>query len=179
MENDILYIDCNNLYGAAMQYKMPISDYRWLNQKEINSIDFASIDIEGEWGFIADVDLHYPSHLHELHNNFPLAPESKIIDNKDLSPYSKHVNRLLNNSTKKFTEKKLTSTFNDRINYIIHGKNLQTYIKLGMELTKVHRVILFKQTAYLQEFINFCTYKRSIATSTFEKTLMKLMANAL
>jgi len=40
-------------------------------------------------GYIVEVDLLYPDHLHLEHNSFPLAPERLHITRDMLSPYAK------------------------------------------------------------------------------------------
>jgi hypothetical protein len=62
---------------------------------------------------------------------------------------------------------------------VIHGVILQTYFKLGMNLLKVHKVITFRQSAFLRKYIEFCTEKRTLAKSIFEKNQIKLMANSV
>ena len=42
-----------------------------------------------ETGYIVEVDLLYPDHLHLEHNSFPLAPERLHITRDMLSPYAK------------------------------------------------------------------------------------------
>jgi hypothetical protein len=61
----------------------------------------------------------------------------------------------------------------------VHGTNLKTYLKLGMKLKKIHRVIYFRQSAYLKLYIDFCTGKRSAAITKFLIMLFKLMVNAV
>jgi len=95
-----------------------------------------------------------------------------------LSPYSKQSLEALNRK-QNFKEKKLTATFNDRIKYVIHGVNLQTYLRLGMKLEKVHKLFSFKQAEYIKKYIDFCTLKRSLSKTKFEKDQYKLFANAV
>jgi hypothetical protein len=55
---DFAYVDCNNLYGTSMTYKMPIGDYKWMTQREIDTLNVEEINTEGDdFGFIAEVDL--------------------------------------------------------------------------------------------------------------------------
>ena len=58
-----------------------------MSNDAINTIDIKSLSSEGETGYIFEVDLEYPPSLHDLHNDFPLAPEKITIKNENLSPY--------------------------------------------------------------------------------------------
>ena len=40
-------------------------------------------------GYILEVDLDYPEHLHIEHNSFPLAPDRIVVTKEDMSEYSK------------------------------------------------------------------------------------------
>lgn len=84
----------------------------------------------------------------------------------------------LNHGKTTYTAKKLTATFNDREKYVIHFANLKYYLQQGMILKKVHRVLAFRATYFLRDYITWCTNKRQQASSTFSKDLFKLLANA-
>ena len=56
--------------------------------------------------------------------------------------------------------------------------NLKTYLQLGMKLRKIHRVLAFKQSLFLKQYIDHTTHLRKHAQSDFEKSLFKLMINA-
>lgn len=174
---EIFYIDANNLYGLAQTSLLPISNFKWTHEKYFSKINWETIETESEKGFILEVDLIYPENLHELHDNFPLAPQNIEIDFDNLSPYSKKSLELCN-ASKKYKDIKLSATFHERKNYVIHFKNLKLYLSLGMKLTKIHRVVEFTQRNFIAPFIDKCTEARQKATSKFEQDQFKKLANS-
>ena len=50
-----------------------------------------SINDKSSIGYFLEVDLKYPDELHELHNDFPLAPERFAASNDMLSNYCKKI----------------------------------------------------------------------------------------
>ena len=85
----ILYLDMNNLYGCAMRQYLPISNFKWVknigkSEQTLTRIKKDSLDISG---YILEVDLEYPGKLHDIHNDYPLAPEKINIPNEWLSDY--------------------------------------------------------------------------------------------
>ena len=73
----ITYLDKNNLYGWAMSEYLLYGEFEWL--KNVDSFDVMSIDKKSDVGYILEVDLKYPDELHELLNDFPLAPEKLLL----------------------------------------------------------------------------------------------------
>ena len=128
-------------------------------------------------GFILEVDLEYPQELHDRHNNYPLAPETTQVPGDWYSPYQQELARELGLTEDK-TEK-LLLTLRDKEKYVIHYRNLQLYLSLGMRLKKVHSVLAFDQEDWMEPYIRLNTELRKKATSDFEKTFFKLMNNSV
>ena len=141
-------------------------------------------DDQGDWddiediqkGFIAEVTLSYPRKLHSKHRSFPLAPEKRCVKSEELSKYQQKCHKVLKTKPGKIS--KLIGTFYPRKKYVLHAANLKLYLKLGMKLKKVHRVLTFTESNFLKRYIQFCTQMRSQAKSDFEKRLFKLMSNS-
>ena len=123
------------------------------------------------------VDLEYPEELHDEHNDYPLAPERKIVKDSLLSPYCKELQTKLTIGSDKV--EKLVPNLLDKKGYVADIRNIEYYIVKGLKVTKVHKVITFHQEAWLAPYINFNTAKRAVATNDFEKDFNKLMNNAV
>ena len=151
----IQYLDAVNLYGWAMSEKMPYKDFKWVDVESAPPLE--EITSDGDLGYILEVDLEYPNELHDLHNDYPLAPETMEINNVN----------------------KLTPNLKNKTKYILHHRNLKLYLSLGLRLTKIHRIIEFKQSKWLAPYIALNTNLRTNAKNNFEKDFFKLMINSV
>ena len=171
----ITYLDMNNLYGRAISGNLPYGGFKWL--KNVNGFDVNSINEKSSIGYFLEVDVEYPDELHELHNDYPLAPEKLAVSSDMLSKYCKEIADKY--EIKVGDVKKLIPNLGNKTNYVVHYRNLQLYLSLGMKLTKIHRVLKFKQSDWMKKYINFNTEKRMNAANDFEKDFLKLMINSV
>ena len=156
--------------------KLPISNFEWMSEEDIEKFDIHAQDLDGDAGYFIECDLHYPKKLHKKHANLPLAPEVLEINYENLSPYAK--NALLEaDGQKRYKDVKLTATFHDRENYVVHGKNLQLYLKLGLKLKKIKRILKFKQDTFIAKYIQKCTEARQNAQTKFEISQFKKLVS--
>jgi len=116
------------------------------------------------------VDLEYPDHLHDRHNDYPFAVEHLTVT-MDMSEYN----------TESFFDKQscLVPNLYNKVKYVTHIKSLKLYKQLWLVVTKIHRVLEFQQFPWLKSYTNFNMDKRKAATSDFEKDFFKLMTNSV
>ena len=132
-----------------MSKPLPTHGFKWMKKNELETWEKHSC--------IREVDLVYPKSLHDLHNDYPLAPE-RIKVNK--------VDKLIPNSG--YKEK-----------YIIHYENFKQYLSLGLKLVEIHRGIKFEESPWLEKYIALNTDLRTKAKNNFEKDFFKLMNNSV
>ena len=77
----------NDFYGVAMSEYLPYGGFKWVkvNNETVNRILNKSNN--SLYGYFLEVDLDYPEELHDIHNDYPLAPEKIKIEDNMLSPY--------------------------------------------------------------------------------------------
>ena len=154
-----------------MSEYLPCGRFKWL--KNIDKFDIMSISEKNPIGYSLGVDLEYPDELHELHNDYPLAPEKLAVSSYMLSKYCKKIADRYEIGVSDV--KKLIANLSNKTNYVVHYRNLQLYLSLGMKLTKIHRVLKFNQSDWMKKYIDFNTEKRMNGANDFEKYFLKLI----
>ena len=134
----------NNLYGCAMRQYLPNRNFKWV--KNIDKIEQKLMRIKknSSNGYVLELDLEYPQELHDIHNDYPLAPEKINIPKEWLSDYCLKIANVHNITTG--TVKKLVPNLVNKNNHVIHYRNLQQCLEIGMKFKKIHRKLKFKQS---------------------------------
>ena len=121
----IAYLDANNLYGWAMSQPLPCDDFQWSEERDLDVLlRYAHCEEEG---CIVMVDLEYPEELHDLHNDYPLAPEPKLVINEMLSEYAVTLKEQLNIGDDVCP--KLVPTLMSKHKYVLDIRNLDYYVQ--------------------------------------------------
>ena len=126
----------------------------FLQQDEISTLKLQELSDYAEDGYIFEVTLHYPTRLRDHHDDYPLAPESLVID------------RSMYSSTQQAVFPESAPILRDKVKYVVHYRNLKLYLQLRLVVTKEHRVLIFKQSPWLLAYIDFNTRQRSLAGKT-------------
>ena len=104
--------------------RLPVGDFKGVDNLSIFTEEFIkNYGENGDKGYILEVDVKYPKHLHKLHSNLPFLPERIKINKCD----------------------KLVCDVRDKENYVIHISVLKQALNHGLKLKKLHRVIEFRQ----------------------------------
>ena len=177
----INYLDANNLYGLAMCKKLPYKRIRFVKDNFTEEdINYHNSEYSNK-GCILDVDVEYPKECHDKHTDYPLAPEIISVSADMLSDCQKetHKEYHFNNAPKDRKTNQLILHVMDKQNYVLHTDILKFYLKKGIIIQKINRVIEFRHRQWLKPWIDFTTEKRKNVTSDFEKDMYKLMNNAV
>ena len=169
---NIIYFDATNLYGFAMSKPLPYDDIKF-ETENVCLEEILNTPDDSDIGYFLEVDLEYPHNIRQKTKYFPFAPENKSISKDDFGPYMKSI------MPKNYvSHKKLICDWTDKRNYLIHYRMLKFYISHGMKIKQVHSVISFKQSKWLERYIDFNTQKRNQVVNDFEKDFYKLLNNA-
>jgi hypothetical protein len=150
----IIGFDMNALYPTAMLYPLPVGEYKWLDPDVGYDLLQTYNITESEYGYYFECDIEVPNEIHDKVLAYPLFPE--IMDNK------------------------LKATLYKKTNYRVHIVYLQLVLKLGYKISKIHRILSFKQAPVMRDYVTMLAtecikYKKG----TFINELYKLMANSL
>ena len=163
----ITYLDANNLYGQAMSQYLRYTVFKWLNQKEISDFCLNSISENGSIGYIFEVDLEHLREMHDLHNDYPLAPEKLEISQNMLRKFCLNIANKY--GIKIGGVNKLVPNLGNKSRFVVHYRDRQLYLSLAIKLTKIYRILGLKQSDWLKKYVDFNTDKRKNAANSFEK----------
>ena len=176
--SEIAYFDACNMYGFSLSKMLPKDGFCWLTKNEIEKFDVMKVADENERGYILEVDLTYPNHLHDSHNELPLAPEKIAVSPAQYSSYM-HSVAASSCCVLKTSSLKLIPHLGPRKHYVIHYQNLKYYLKMGLVLDHIHRVLSFNQSRWMKPYIDFNSQQRKKSKSEFASNFYKLMINSI
>ena len=137
--------------------KLPIGEFAWVYPKYYTGDLIKNYDENDDYGAILEVDVEYPVMTRIKHIYLQCLPERRKMNGVN----------------------KLVTTLDDKEKYVIHISALKQALNHGLKLKKVHRVIEFKQEAWLEPYIMKNAKLRIKAKNEFEKDFFKLMNNSV
>ena len=167
----IMYFDAKNLYGDGMSQPLPYDEIKF--DISVNLEDILNTPDDSDIGYLVEFDLIYPNNIKEKTKNFPFAPVNKKICPDVFNDYMKEIR-----PDTCVQSSKLICDWSDKKHYLVHYRMLKFYLRHAMIVDKVHNIISFRQSRWLEKYINFNTQKRNQAVNDFEKDFHKLLNNA-
>ena len=122
----------------VQKFPLPLKNFQTV---DVDLQEILNTPTSSSRGYILEVDLHYPDSLHDTHKDFPLAPTKEIVSYNDLGSWQHDILHRTGMLHRKSPSKKLIQTLSDKTNYTLHYITLKLYVSLGLQVTKVHRVL--------------------------------------
>ena len=107
--------------------------------------------------------------MHELHNDYPLAPEKFEISQNMLSNYCFSIANEY--GIKIGGVNKLVPNLGNKSKNVVYYRNLQLYLSLTMKLTKMH-ILKFKQSDWLKNTLILIQTKEKMQQIVLKKTFL-------
>ena len=160
--NYLLDVDGNSLYPNGMSKDLPTGNFNWEDENCCKTGKPCTVEC----------DLEYPQNVKKLTYKYPLLPEKKSIDNKELSVYQKELLENLNEKNSK-TEK-LILDLTDKKKYVVYHKTLKYYESMEIKIKKIYETISFDESPWLKPYIDNNLKKNVDKQNTeFEKSYLE------
>ena len=174
----LFFLDANNLYGKAMMEPLPVGGFRWMRADKLTSDFVMSLSEDGDYGCFVQYTLLYPPALHHSHDDYPLALVQRKIIYSNLSPVVREMCDC-HNLKRTLNKEKLLTTFEIRKDYMLHYRNFQLYLKLGLQVLDLKAGLLFRQKRVMKQYVEFNPLCRVQARNDFDIDFYKLLSNSL
>jgi hypothetical protein len=151
--------DANSLYGTSLSFNLPYGGFKWLDNQSLDRLKdginndnlMEEWDINSPVGFMIEVDINIPPICHQMLDDYPPFPMSRIVKSSELSPYQQNDSQSIKDS-----HKKLFSCYNEKKRYIIHYIAFKSYFSIlkakGAKIENIYRGLCFNQKPYISKF---------------------------
>ena len=126
---------------------------------------------DSDHGYYIVCDIDYTNEFKERTEQLAQMPNKRKINDNELGYQKRH--------GVKARSEKLILDQNNKTEYMVHYRMLKFYVNTGVKVTKLHRVIKFKQGYICSDYIQNNINKRATAKTEAEKDVRKLMNNSL
>lgn len=141
-------VDCNSLYPYAANFPMPISDFEFVDASKWNADKIKLLSLVDDYGYYFDVSYEISENVKQYIDEYPITrSQENIADVKN------------------------------RQHYVDHYYNIQMMIHLGYHITKINKVLKFKQFPVMQNFFQKCYLLREKYPQY--QSAIKLMMNSI
>ena len=151
--------------------KLPYTDFQFTTSTTTTLDTILNTPDDSDHGYYIVCDINYTDTCKDRTEQLALMPNKRKINDNELGYRERE-------KSKTKTEKLILDQ-NNKTEYMVHDRMLKFYVKMGVKVTKIHRVIKFKQDYICRDYIQNKTNKRATAKTEAEKDVRKLMNNSL
>ena len=174
----LFFGDWNCMYPCSLRRAMPYANLEYVDDIEIykNPDYLLSLDVsdDSDVGYFLIVSYSIPEHLKRLYDDFPLS----YVNTDEITP--SEYTQSLGEGAKRATGRKLIAGHFDMKEVGMDLEYLQFFIRVGVKLTEVHRVITYNKKPYFRPFIDYCLEMRNKhKDDPVQNQYFKLLANSL
>ena len=70
---------------------LPVRKFKWI--ENVDNLQIMNHPVDGDKGYVVEVDLEYPKKLHKTHNSYPSATERMVVHKEWMSEYQLHLQK--------------------------------------------------------------------------------------
>ena len=152
-----------------MMQKLPCKDFEYSTTISLGTI--LNTPDDSDHGYCIFCDIIYTYSCKDRTEQLTLLPNKRKINDFELGYIERGVGSA--------RSEKLILDQHNKIEYMVHYRMLKFYVKMGVKVTKIHRVIKFKQNYICRDYIQKNSNKRATAKAEAEKDVRKIMNNSL
>lgn len=176
--------DCNGLYAHSFTFPLPVNGYKLITGDEVQVIVGSNptkfihdFDCDGPYAYFVEADINIPTALHSKFSQWPLVPVHRTVSGDEFSPYQKAFKNDLEINDSIYKQKRLICDLNPKEFYVAHIAALQLYVKLGILITRIHKLMFFNQERWANTYVEKMCKLRSLTRSRFQNNLLKSSVN--
>lgn len=160
-QKECISIDATMLYSHAMTFPLPYSDFRMLNEEEINRFDLKRMRERDDEGFLLECDLFLSDERKAFIERFPPLVHSILLKSDDVQKANPRMSDYIRESKYKASHKLVQHSFSHVKRALLFDDMLEFLIQtIGYEVTRIRRIARFNQKPILKPFVTFCYEKR-------------------
>ena len=154
-----------------MIQKLPYKDFQFNTTTTTTTLDtILNTPDDSDYGYYIVCDINYTDTCKDRTEQLALMPDKRKINDNELGYREREKGK---------TKTEINLRPEKQNKYMVHYRMLKFYVKMGVKVTKIHRVIKFKQYYICRDYIQNNTNKRATAKTEAEKDVRKLMNNSL
>jgi hypothetical protein len=179
----LMNVDCVAAYGSAALLPLGYRNYRFMSDTEVAGFDLSTALLESEKGYLLEVSVSTPKHLHDEFKSMPITFCKRKIHLRELSEFQETLFHTIHQGvTDSETNEVLVLDLTPKTNIVVHSGMLNYWLSRGIQLQQIHRVLEFDQVRFVSDYMSLLLGLRKTAALDGDLIffqVLKVMANGL